>query len=199
MSPASLDRREVAVEPGDDIEREVLQFEPDIEDDQIVGRDHHHHADRRQHDQNRKFEAVGAVLFVIAPAHQDRHRGADQHERFHEDAETVADEHPEIPEMGPGSGGLHDDKHDNERRDRQPRDQSSRAVSPHDANYQQHHRQAGEDNLRQGRRQLGNRHRRHGATSGRLARRSPAASVAAVTRCTRWSTVAWIGRRNEFG
>ena len=50
--------RIVAVDGGDDIERQRLQFEAHIERDQVVGRDHHHHADGRQQDEDRIFEAL---------------------------------------------------------------------------------------------------------------------------------------------
>ena len=38
----------VAVDRGDDVERQRLQLEAEIERDQVVGRDHQHHAERRE-------------------------------------------------------------------------------------------------------------------------------------------------------
>ena len=61
----------IAVEAGDDVERQALQFEAEIERDQVVGRDHDHHAGGRQQDQHRELEARDAVLLVVAQRHDD--------------------------------------------------------------------------------------------------------------------------------
>ena len=52
----------VAVARGDHIERQAHQFEAEIERDQIVGRDQHQHAERREHDQHGIFEPL--LLFA---------------------------------------------------------------------------------------------------------------------------------------
>ena len=54
----------VAVDGGDDIERQRLQFEAHIERDEIVGRDHHHHADGREQDEDGIFEALDLLGFM---------------------------------------------------------------------------------------------------------------------------------------
>ena len=53
LRPASEELRAVAVDGGDDIERERLQFETHIKGDQIIGRDHHHHAGGGEQHQHR--------------------------------------------------------------------------------------------------------------------------------------------------
>ncbi len=61
----------IPIEGGDHVEREALQLEADIERDQIVGRDHHHHAGSGQHDEHGELEArdaLGAVASGRAPA-----------------------------------------------------------------------------------------------------------------------------------
>ena len=58
FSPASVERGVVAMERGQDVERQAHQLEAEIERDQVGGRDHHQHAERREHDQHRKFEAL---------------------------------------------------------------------------------------------------------------------------------------------
>ena len=72
--------RVAALEGGEDIGGEALQLEADIEGEQVAGRDHHPHADRREQDQHRIF---GAIIAVAAePAHRREHRdrgaGVDQ-------------------------------------------------------------------------------------------------------------------------
>ena len=59
--PASEARSIIAVEGGDDIERERHQFEAEIERDEIIRRDQQQHAERREQDQHRKFEIVELV------------------------------------------------------------------------------------------------------------------------------------------
>ena len=47
---------------GQHVERQGLQLEADIERDQVVGRDHHPHAERGEQDQHREFEARDLLL-----------------------------------------------------------------------------------------------------------------------------------------
>ena len=58
FSPASVERSVVAVDRRHDVERQAHQFEAEIERDEIGGRDHHQHAERRQQDQHRVFEPL---------------------------------------------------------------------------------------------------------------------------------------------
>ncbi len=60
--PASVDRGVVAVDRGDDVERQRLQLEADIERDQVVGRNHQHHAERREQHEHRILELVELLL-----------------------------------------------------------------------------------------------------------------------------------------
>jgi len=56
LRPASVDLAIVAVAGGDDVECQRHQLEPEIEHDQVAGRDQHHHAKRREQYQDRKFK-----------------------------------------------------------------------------------------------------------------------------------------------
>ena len=58
LRPASVERSVVAVDGGDDVERQRLQLEAEIERDQVVGRDHHQHAERGEQDEDRELEAL---------------------------------------------------------------------------------------------------------------------------------------------
>jgi len=82
----------VAIERGDDVERQTLEFKAEIERNQLVGRDHHHHPERREQDQDRVFEA--ADLLVLEILHRQDHGGdrPDQGQDLHEACETVSDE-----------------------------------------------------------------------------------------------------------
>ena len=64
--------RVAALEAGEDVGGEALQLEADIEGEQVGGRDHHPHADRREQDQHRIFGAIVAV--AAEPAHRRQHR-----------------------------------------------------------------------------------------------------------------------------
>ena len=82
----------VAVAGGDDVEREAHQLEPEIEHDQVAGRDQHHHAERREQHQDRKFEdpprRIGQEF-----RRQDQRRGrTDQGQDLQEAGKIVDDE-----------------------------------------------------------------------------------------------------------
>jgi hypothetical protein len=63
---ASLGRADaVALEGSNDIKRQRLQLEADIERHEVVGRDHQHHAQRRQRDQQRILETPGLDALEI--------------------------------------------------------------------------------------------------------------------------------------
>ena len=57
----------VAVDRGDDVERQRLQLEAEIERDQVVGRDHQHHAERGEQDEDRILELVEMLLALAKP------------------------------------------------------------------------------------------------------------------------------------
>ena len=50
----------VALDGGDDVERQALQLEAEVERDQVAGRDHQQHAERRQQQQHRDIRASAA-------------------------------------------------------------------------------------------------------------------------------------------
>ena len=69
----------VTMESGNDIEREALQFERDIERDEIVRRDHHHHAGRGEQHQHGIFRPRDAFALVVLHGEDQGGRRADQH------------------------------------------------------------------------------------------------------------------------
>ena len=79
----------LAIDGGNDIEGQRLQFEAEIERNHAVGRDHQHHAQRRKHDQHGIFVIVVALRPRITDRHHQRHRGAEQRHQFHEPGEIV--------------------------------------------------------------------------------------------------------------
>ena len=59
--PASVERTLSRFERRDHVERQAHQFEPEIERDQVGGRDQHQHAERREQDQHAVFEFLLAL------------------------------------------------------------------------------------------------------------------------------------------
>ncbi len=57
LRPASLERTIVAPDGGEHIEREALQLEAQVERDEVVRRDHHHHADDGEQHEDRDLVA----------------------------------------------------------------------------------------------------------------------------------------------
>ena len=82
----------VAVEGGDDIERQRHQFEPEIERDQAVRRNEHLHADRRQDDEDRKLELLQPGAAHVILRHDERDQRAEQRQDFHKARKAVVDE-----------------------------------------------------------------------------------------------------------
>jgi hypothetical protein len=99
--------RVVAVEGGQDVERQREQLEPEIEAHQVVGRDHRHHADRGEEDEDRELEAGEPLLHVPVQRQQQAERGRGQRQQLHEGGEVVGDI---LPAEGRALG-LGDDQH----------------------------------------------------------------------------------------
>ena len=94
FEPGFTRARLVAVERRQHVEREALRLEADIEREQVVRRDHHQHAQRREQDEHRVLEARDPALAQIVARHGQHEGGAEQHQRLEKQGETVADEHP---------------------------------------------------------------------------------------------------------
>ena len=91
----------VPAEGGDHIERQALQFQAEIERDQVVRRQHQQHADGRQQHQNGKLEAAHPLALDIVHGHDDRERRTGEHQDLEEHAELVDDE-----ETAEGGGAV---------------------------------------------------------------------------------------------
>ncbi len=84
----------IAVEGGQHIERQALQFEAEIERQEIRSRNHQQHAERRKPNQNRQFKADSAFVLEEALGHQHAERGGGQDHQLGEAREAVDDEGP---------------------------------------------------------------------------------------------------------
>ena len=82
----------VAVHGGEHVERERLQLEPHVERDQIARRNHHHHADHRERQQDRILEAHHAPAGEVILADQQHRGGREQDGDAGEAREAVIDE-----------------------------------------------------------------------------------------------------------
>ena len=149
--------RVVAVEGGDDIERQRLQFEADIEADEVIGRDHHHHADRREHDQDRELEAHRAVATQGIRREQDRGGGTEQRQHLEEAGEAVDDE-AIVEGRHLALARQHQHESQREQGQRPAFEQARRAFAPDRAD--EHHRDGaqGEDDFRKRRAESGQSH-----------------------------------------
>ena len=139
----------LAIDGGDDVERERLQFEAEIERDEAVGRNHEQHAERGQHQEDRKFELVH--LFVAGVADRHHHGGdrADQDQDLHVLREIVGKKCPAIGRPLPADEDDPEAGHDQDR-DGEPGDQGRRSVAGKHADHQEHHRPDGQDDFRHG-------------------------------------------------
>ena len=160
LRPASVDRSVVAVDGGDDVERQRLQLEAEIERDQVVGRDHHHHAERgEQRSAPDTRSARSSRARAKLERHDDGERRADQRQHLHEAGEGVDDEGAverwrrlRRPAMTTATTGSQQDER---RRARRP---TASTRSPReDADHQQRQRADGEDQLRQDGQSAGSR------------------------------------------
>ena len=130
----------VAVEGGDDVGRKALQLEAEIERDEVVRRDHHQHADRRQHDEDAELEAVDALAAQIVLRHDDRGAGAEERQDLHELREAVDDEGAVEGRDAPGRQRQHGDERGGEETQRQEVDEPGRALAAVGADEDEHER-----------------------------------------------------------
>ncbi len=138
----------VAAQGGQDVLGQGLQLDADVERDQIARGDHHAHADRRQHDQDRELE-LGIIARRQPPvAQQHPHRAHGVDGRAAEGGGIVGDE--AAGEGGPMRAdrrhiGRHQQGHASQAGDR------GRGLRAADgADQQQRHRGDGEQDLRCG-------------------------------------------------
>ena len=91
LEPGLGRTRVVAVECGDHVERQRLQLEPHVQGDQVVGRDHHQHADGGQQHEHRILEAGHALhLHEVLREHERDGRSEDS-QHLHGAGEVVDD------------------------------------------------------------------------------------------------------------
>ena len=137
------------MESRDDIERQAHQFQAEIERDQVAGRYQHHHAERREQDEDRVLEAVGLFGPQVFTGHRKRNARADQRRDFHEARETIDDEG--AVERHDRAGGLGEDGE--QRRDQQAkrstRDDGNRLFPAIRTDKHEDQRADGEHDLRQ--------------------------------------------------
>ena len=77
----------------DNIKRQGLQLEAHVKRHQVACRNHHHHADNAERNQDRVLKLQDTQLGHVIPAHQQDRRSAQQDHNFCETRKTVIDEH----------------------------------------------------------------------------------------------------------
>ena len=137
----------VAVDGGDDIECQRLQFQRQIGGDQVVGRDHQQHADSGQHQQYREFELVQMLRTRLTHAHDHRGHRADQRHDLEEAGKAIGDEG--AAESQPFRTGHQDPRAgDEQQQDGEARDRACGFRAGEHPDHQQRQRADGEDQLR---------------------------------------------------
>ncbi len=137
-----------ALERGKDVGGEALQLEADIEGEEVAGRDHHAHADRRKQDQHRIFGAEVAVAAEPAHRRQHRDRGGEVDDDLRKGREAVADEQAvESGAAGVAEAG-HEGGGDGEGEHAEPGQERARAVAGPGRGQHQREAGEGEDQLR---------------------------------------------------
>ena len=155
----------IAVRGRDHVERETHQFEPEIERDQVAGRDQHAHADGREQDQHGVFELLLPLGREIVERHDDGEGRADVGQDLQEAREVVdheaAAEDPCRSGCRRRSNGRGDQQHDRAEID------DLRAALAVGAEHQQRHGADRQHDFRQslGQRANGDGVHRRGLTS----------------------------------
>ena len=83
----------VAPHRSHDVKRQRLQLQTHVKDQQITGRDHDHHADDRQGDDDRELEPQHVAALHVVGAHREHGGGGNQHHHLGKAREAVVDEH----------------------------------------------------------------------------------------------------------
>jgi hypothetical protein len=131
-----------------------LQFESEIERDQAVGRDHQHHAQRREHDQHRIFVIVVALRLRVADRHDQRDGGAHQRDQLHEQGEVVLLEGA-VEGDALAAGEPHPESGDRDDGDGKAVDQPARVLARVGADHEQRQRTDRQDQFRRRERKAG--------------------------------------------
>ena len=104
----------VTVDGRQNIQRQRLKLEAHIEGDQVIGRDHQHHADGGEENKDRVFEALRAVPLHEADRQDECCGRTEQGQHFHDAREGV--DHQRAVE---GQGLVVGSKDHQQRRDRE--------------------------------------------------------------------------------
>jgi signal transduction histidine kinase len=130
--------RMLAVEGGNDVEREALQLEPDIERDEIVGRDHHQHAGGGEQHEYRELEFEAPFPPPIIDGHDQRDGGPGERQQLQGTGEGIDDE--AVAEQGDRAAlPQHEESGEREEEDRGPQDEFGLLLAGGDAHEQQYH------------------------------------------------------------
>jgi hypothetical protein len=92
FEPGFARTRRVALECGDDIERQALQLETDIKRDEIVGRDHHQHAGGCEQHEHGKLEFHPSRPAPIIDRHEKGDGSACEREELKSSRKWIDDE-----------------------------------------------------------------------------------------------------------
>ncbi len=153
---------------GEHVEAQAHQFEAEIERDQVAGGYQQHHAECREHHQDRIFEPPLARRRHEVERHQNRDGGAGQRKHLHEtseqiDHETAFEDNELVARQPHHQGGNANQKKDGKRIDG-----TRRPVAGKGADHQQQHSAYRERDFRQQRLQrekFGGQRHAHGATA----------------------------------
>ncbi len=138
--------RALTVDRSDHVERQRLQFHPHIERNQVIGRNHQQHAQRCQHDENRKLELVDPLRLGVANGHHHCGDRTDQHQHLHEARERIGQEGPVIGFAVAGHQHQHQAGGDQQRHG-QPVDEGHRLLAGKHTHHQQQHGTCGQHEL----------------------------------------------------
>ncbi len=139
----------IPVDGGKHVDRQRLHLQPKIERDEIGGRDHHHHAERRQYDQHRILEAFELLGAHEADRHGDGDARADQRHDLQEPRERI--EREGTVEGGTVAGSDNQDRPDHhDERHGKVGDRGRRALTSEHADHEQRQRADRHHDLGQG-------------------------------------------------
>ena len=142
--------RLAAMEGGEDIGGERLELQPDVERQQVVGRHHDRHAERREDEQDGIFEARAVRGAQVGQGEQRGDGGADVDQRLEEGGIGVGD--VEAAECLARRGRLGDQRQRRQREqgDGRPGDQRQPPVAPPRPEQEQEERAGGQPDFRRG-------------------------------------------------
>ena len=167
----------VTVDGGQHIERQRLQFEAHVEGDEVVGRDHQHHADGGEQDEDRILEALRAVALHEADGKDEGRCRAEQRQHLHDLGEGI--DHQRAIESHRLMGWCEDDEQcgDAECDQCAKRHHVGRIALAEDAEHQQRKREHCQHDFRKGGYGIGLLEKPHGSIVLTAARPSPAGAL----------------------